>query len=387
MLDCYLVTRIKYQQAEKDRLAPYAVLSSDDPGRKFPEPEHEYRTCFQRDRDRVLHCASFRRLEAKTQVFGDGTGRDYFRTRLTHSMEVSQIARTLARALGVNEDLTEATCLAHDLGHPPYGHCGEAVLNELMQGYGGFEHNSQSLRVVDYLEHPYPNFRGLNLCYETRYCLACHETRYDNPERKSEFGNGLGSVEGQIADLADSIAYDSHDLDDSLAAGLIAEEQLADIAIYRDVRAIVAELYPDAHQIARQLRCAKTIIDIMVNDALAESEKNLAQLKPLTIDDVKNASRKVVAISDYRRSQMKELENFLFEYVYKHPVIAQARSSASQEIGLLFDQYTKHPELMPRRFRDRLEELPLQRVVCDYISGMTDRYCKDNYRKIKDTGC
>lgn len=387
LLTGYLVTRKKYQELEKERLASYAVLSCDEPGRKYSEPEHEYRTCFQRDRDRILHCASFRRLEAKTQVFGDGTGRDYFRTRLTHSIEVAQIARTLARALGANEDLTEAACLAHDLGHPPYGHCGEAVLDKLMARHGGFEHNSQSLRVVDYLEHPYPAFRGLNLCYETRYCLARHETRYDCPEQKNEFGEGFGSMEAQIANLADSIAYDSHDLDDSLAAGLIKEEDLHDIEIYGEVKGIIKELYPEAHQIARQLRCAKAIIDIMVSDTLTESEKKLREIRPASLADIKNASEKVVVISENRKRQMKELENFLLEKVYNHPVISQARFRAGEEIGLLFSEYIRHPELMPKRFRDRLENMPIERVVCDYISGMTDRYCKENYRKVKETGC
>ena len=383
MLKSYLVTRKQYQEFEQARMAGYAVFSSDNPGRKTPEPEHKYRCCFQRDRDRILHSASFRRLEAKTQVFGD-TGQDYFRTRLTHSIEVSQIARTLARALGVNEDLTEAASLAHDLGHPPYGHCGEAVLDDLMSGYGGFEHNSQSLRVVDYLEHPYPNYRGMNLCYETRHCLAKHETRYDSPEHNEEFGTGKGSLEGQIADLADSIAYDSHDLDDSLAAGLLKEEDLQNIRIYNDVKNIVQELYPDAHKIARQLRCAKAIIDIMVSDTLIVAEKNLKALKPKTVNDIKSADNKIIALSPYRQEQMKELEAFLFERVYKHPVIAQARSYARKEIGFLFEKYVKYPELMPKRFRSRLDETAIERVACDYISGMTDRYCKDIYRKVKD---
>ncbi len=364
-------------------MAGYAVFSSDNPGRRYPEPEHEYRCCFQRDRDRILHSASFRRLEAKTQVFGD-TRADYFRTRLTHSFEVSQIARTLARALGVNEDLTEAASLAHDLGHPPYGHCGEEVLDNLMSGHGGFEHNSQSLRVVDYLEHPYPSFRGLNLCFETRYCLAKHQTRYDSSQAGMEFGTGKGSLEGQIADLADSIAYDSHDLDDSLAAGLISEEDLHDIKIYKDVKSIVQELYPEAHKIARQLRCAKAIIDIMVSDALLVAEKNLKQLQPQTTEDIKNADEVFITLSEYRQEQMNELEAFLFEKVYKHPVIARTRNDASKEIGYLFENYIKNPELMPRRFINRLDDISIERVVCDYISGMTDRYCKEMYQKLKD---
>ena len=381
----YLVTRQQYQEHETLRLASYAISSSDTPGRCYPEPEHEYRTCFQRDRDRILHSASFRRLEAKTQVFGD-TSTDYFRTRLTHSIEVSQVARTLARALGANEDLTEAAALAHDLGHPPYGHCGETVLDELMKDHGGFEHNRQSLRVVDYLEHPYPNFRGLNLCYETRNCLAKHETRYDSPEINEKFGSGQNSIEGQIADLADSIAYDSHDLDDSLAAGLIKEEDLRDIELYEDVKEVVQDLYPDAHKFARQLRCAKLIIDKMVRDALTTSVKNLEELSPKTALDIKNADKKIIALSEKSQRQMAQLESFLYERVYKHPSIAQARNLASEEIGLLFKSYVKDPSLLPGRFIGRLDKMPAERVICDYISGMTDRYCRESYRKIKDTG-
>ena len=382
MLKGFLVTRKQYQDIENDFMAPYAVHSSDDPGRKYPEPEHEFRNCFQRDRDRILHSASFRRLEAKTQVFGD-TRHDYFRTRLTHSFEVSQIARTMARALGVNEDLTEAAALAHDLGHPPYGHCGEEILDELMQDHGGFEHNSQSLRVVDYLEHPYPNFRGLNLCFETRDCLAKHQTRYDSPKTNSEFGTNKGSIEAQLADLADSIAYDSHDLDDSLAASLINESDLDQIDIYNEVRSIVQERYPDAHKIARQLRCAKTIIDIMVKDALNQTVANLEKIQPESVSDIKNAKINTVALSQSRAEKMGQLERFLYEKVYKHPEIEKTRLSAREEISFLFKMYTQNAQLMPQRFQNRKEQLPVERIACDYISGMTDRYCKEQYRILK----
>lgn len=384
MLKGYLVTRKQYQEFEMDFMAPYAVHSSDNPGRKYPELEHEFRNCFQRDRDRILHSASFRRLEAKTQVFGD-TKHDYFRTRLTHSFEVSQIARTMARALGVNEDLTEAAALAHDLGHPPYGHCGEEVLNELMHKHGGFEHNNQSLRVVDYLEHPYPNFRGLNLSFETRDCLAKHQTRYDKPGVNSEFDSNYGSIEAQLADLADSIAYDSHDLDDSLAAALISENDLNDIDIYKEVRNIVQNLYPDAHTIARQLRCAKTIIDIMVKDAINQTVENLRQLKPESVSDIKNAHIKTVDLSAQRSAQMKQLELFLYEKVYKHPEIEKTRLSAREEISFLFQKYIENQNLMPKRFQDRKEDTSTERIVCDYISGMTDRYCKEQYKLLKQS--
>jgi len=204
----YLHNRQLQQQDEKQRLAVYAVFSADSASRRYPELEHPWRTCFQRDRDRVIHCSAFRRLDAKTQVFMDLSS-DYYRTRLTHTIEVAQIARTMARILAVNEDLAESAALAHDLGHPPYGHCGESVLNELMADHGGFEHNRQSLRIVEYLEHPYPAFRGLNLTYETRLCLAKHQTNYDNPDELEEYGSGYAVLEGQIVDVADAVAYKS----------------------------------------------------------------------------------------------------------------------------------------------------------------------------------
>lgn len=376
-----LSTRKVLEQKEKLQLAPFAVTAADSRGRKHPEPEHEYRTCFQRDRDRIIHSAAFRRLEAKTQVFLD-TASDYYRTRLTHTMEVAQIARTMARILSLNEDLAEAAALAHDLGHPPYGHTGEAILNELMVEHGGFEHNSQSLRIVDYLEHPYPSFRGLNLTYETRECLAKHQTRYDIPEPIDEFGTGFASLEGQVADLADAIAYNSHDLDDALAAGLIHESDLASITLYQTQKQQIEQQYPHAKRHARQLRCAKGIIDILVLDVLQEAQHRLEQWTPQTPDEVRQCGRKIVTYSQSGAAQLESLEAFLMDQVYNHPQVKQAQQQARRELETLFQAYCGDPHLLPQRYRDRLDNQDLHRVICDYLAGMTDRFCRISYQTL-----
>jgi dGTPase len=370
----YLQTRLLQEQAEKQQLTDFAIVSAHSRGRRYSEPEHEYRTCFQRDRDRVIHCAAFRRLESKTQVFFDKTT-DYSRTRLTHTLEVAQIARTMARILAVNPDLAESAALAHDLGHPPYGHCGEAVLNEIMAGQGGFEHNRQSLRIVEYLEHPYPAFRGLNLTFETRECLAKHETRWDNPDEKAEYGSGFAPIEGQIADLADSIAYNSHDLDDSLACGLIDEQALKDVELYQILKDRFDELHPQAHHYARQLRCAKTLIDILVVDVLEETVRRLRRNKPNCCEDIRQGPEKIISLSGVRQKQLGQLEQFLLDNVYQHPKVARAKGQACRELTGLFEYFLKDPSHLPDRYRQRMERQNPHQVICDYLAGMTDRYC------------
>ena len=367
---------------EQRILAPYAVTSSDSRLRVHAEPEHTYRTCFQRDRDRVIHCAAFRRLEAKTQVFLDPPG-DYHRTRLTHTLEVAQIARTMARILAVNQDLSEAAALAHDLGHPPYGHAGEKVLNELMQNNGGFEHNHHSLRIVEFLEHPYPDFPGLNLTFETRLCLSKHETRYDLPEPTDQFGPGHAPLEGQIADLADAIAYNSHDLDDALACGLLEEKDLADVQLYQIVNDIFVRQYPKAHRFARQLRCAKALIDLLVQDTLQQTAELLAKFKPQNPDQVRSANEKIIALSPDRLVQLNQLQEFLQINVYNHPQVARAQKKAAEEIRLLFERFVKDPSLLPDRYQKRLSDQGAYRVICDYIAGMTDRFCQQLYQQFR----
>jgi len=376
-----LLTRKILEQQEKQQLAPYAAAATDSRGRLYLEPEHEYRTCFQRDRDRIIHSAAFRRLEAKTQVFLDAAS-DYYRTRLTHTMEVAQIARTMARTLSLNEDLAEAAALAHDLGHPPYGHTGEAVLNELMSEHGGFEHNRQSLRIVEYLEHPYPAYRGLNLTYETRECLAKHQTRYDMPEPLDEFGAGFAPLEGQLADLADAIAYNSHDLDDALACGLIRESDLDSIAIYQKQKQQIEKQFPQAKRRARQLRCAKSIIDILVIDALTETSRRLEKLNPRCLDDIRHSEEKIIAHSQNGLALLNELEEFLMNQVYLNPEVEKAQQQARGELETLFQAYLHDPGLLPQRYQERLDDQGTPRVVCDYLAGMTDRFCRSQFEAL-----
>ncbi|MBN2375366.1 MAG: deoxyguanosinetriphosphate triphosphohydrolase [Sedimentisphaerales bacterium] len=373
-----LINRQHQQQQEKDRLAAYAVLSSQSCGRVHPEPEHEYRTCFQRDRDRIIHSAAFRRLEAKTQVFLDPTG-DYYRTRLTHTMEVAQVARTMARILSLNEDLAESAALAHDLGHPPFGHCGEAVLNELMADHDGFEHNRHSLRIVEYLEHPYPAFRGLNLTWETRLCLAKHHTHYDNPLPTDEFSTASAPLEGQIADLADAVAYNSHDLDDALACGLLNENDLADVQLYQILKDRIDQQFPHARRHARQLRTAKALIDILALDALHETARRLETANPQSTTDIYQMNENLVDFSPTIRNQLNELEKFLMDRVYLHPEVARAQKQARKELIFLFNHYLTNTAFLPPRYQLRLSEQSPHRVTCDYLAGMTDRFCHQQF--------
>ncbi len=380
MKETPLQTRQDLEASEQQRLAPFAVTCASSRGRTHDEAEHPLRTAFQRDRDRIIHSSAFRRLEAKTQVFVDRQ-EDYFRTRLTHTLEVAQIARTMARALAVNEDLAETVALAHDLGHPPYGHSGEAVLHRLMGGHGGFEHNAQSLRVVEYLEHPYPAFRGLNLSYETLECMAKHESRYDQPGLQDRFGRGQAPIEGQIADLADAIAYNSHDLDDALVSHIIKESDLQDIELYRKLRDEFQQRYPRTHEIARQIRCAKGLIDLLVTDALEEGTRRLQSHQPKSLDSVRAAPDKFICLSASVREGLDQLADFLMERVYHHPDVVASQKKAQGQIERLFDHFLREPGALPDRYRQRLDELGVHRVICDYIAGMTDRYCREHYEK------
>ena len=287
----------------------------------------------------------------------------------------------MARTLGANEDLAESVSLAHDLGHPPYGHYGEAVLDELMAEHGGFEHNFQSLRIVENLEHPYPAFHGLNLTFETRQCLAKHQSRYDQPDTQEKYGPGNGPIEGQIADLADSIAYNSHDLEDALACGLIEEDSLAEIELYRTLKSQIEQKYPQANRYARQLRCAKGLIDILIDDAIKESASRLEQLAPASPDDIIQGKSKVVAFSAQCQKQTTQLEDFLLKRVYHSQKLVQLQRQVGNELRELFGYYVHNPQAMPDRYQQRLDGQNLHRVICDYIAGMTDRFCQKTYQQ------
>jgi dGTPase len=348
--------------------APYAVDEHNSRGRQFPEKPHKYRTDFERDRDRIIHCAAFRRLEGKTQVFTTGLN-DQYRTRLTHSIEVAQIGRTVARVLGLNESLTEAVCLAHDLGHSPFGHTGQDVLNQLMADAGGFEHNRQSLRIVDFLEHPYPDFSGLNLMVETRRALAKHQSPYDNPDGKPE----SICLEGQIADVSDRIAYNCHDLEDGLRSRLLDEKQLKGIALYEEsLRTVQADKIDDI--VIRRTRIAKAILDYLASDVIENSMAVLHHFNIQTLEQVYACPARLIEPSETVETQLRQLEQFLLENLYNHPQIAGQLPQIRDWLTRLFEKFTQNPDLMPHYYQDMIAAEGLKRVVCDYISGMTDRY-------------
>ena len=371
-------SRTQLEQHELDTLANYALYSRQSRGRLHDEPEPRYRTVFQRDRDRIVHSAAFRLLEYKTQVFVNEAG-DYFRTRLTHTLEVAQIGRTLARALGVNEDLVEAVCLAHDLGHPPFGHAGEGILNQLMADFGGFNHNHQSYRVVTQLEKRYPEWNGLNLTYETLEGIAKHETEYDISLLPDIAKETHASMEAQIANIADELAYNAHDLDDGLQAGLIRIEQLKELEIWRQVAARINwnESYLDEvtrHHIVREL------VGLQVDDVLNETMKHLRQLKPQTARDVQRHPRSVVTHSPKQQRLNRELKDFLFQNMYRHFRVVRMQTRAEHFVEALFVSYIKEPGQLPEEYRVRLDKERIHRVVADYIASLTDRSALHEYQ-------
>ena len=352
--------------------APYAVIEKNSRGRQFAEPPHAYRSSFERDRDRIIHSAAFRRLEGKTQVFTAGLN-DHYRTRLTHSIEVAQIGRTIARNLGLNESLTEAICLAHDLGHAPFGHNGEYALNELMKNFGGFEHNRQALRIVDFIEHPYPNFQGLNLMFETRLGLAKHFSPYDHPEQDVDWPTH-SSLEGQIADIADRIAYNCHDLEDGIRSRLINETQLANLMLYSQAcEKIHIEQIDD--YVIRRTRLSKSIVDILVSDGIETSRKKLADAKIQTLEQVLQHSHMLINISNTADDALRQLEQFLMQNMYLHPNLKETAQKVRNWLNTLFADLCQHPEKMPLYYQRMIDTEGLHRTVCDYISGMTDRFC------------
>jgi dGTPase len=360
-------------------LAPYATKSSDSEGREHGEDEHPYRTAFQRDRDRVIHSTAFRRLEYKTQVFVFHEG-DHYRTRLTHTIEGAQIARTIARALRLNEELAEATILAHDLGHTPFGHSGQDVMDRLMKEHGGFEHNRQSLRIVTLLEHRYRGFPGLNLTYEVREGIAKHATPYDSPQVKFK-KKGQPTLEAQIVDLADEIAYCHHDLDDGLRSGLITVEQLKAV-----------DLWAEHHEEARHAggdevvvrQTVRSILNRLVTDLVETTEGNIRSFGIQSVDDVRKAPQKCVRLSAKVDKQNKQLKAFLFQNFYKHYRVERMAAKAETILEALFKAYNKNPKILPRTVYDLLKETPQERLICDYIAGMTDRYALEEHARLFD---
>lgn len=355
-----------------EELAGYAVTEKKSRGRKFPEKPHPYRSDFERDRDRIIHCSAFRRLEGKTQVFTPGLD-DHYRTRLTHSIEVAQIGRTIAKELRLNVTLTEAICLAHDLGHSPFGHAGEQALNDLTADAGGFEHNRQTVRVVELLEHPYPNYPGLNLMYETRLGLARHKTTYDKP--KEDYASEANcSLEGQVADIADRIAYNCHDLEDGMRAGLINSGQLKNIKIFIEAQSRLNAQAIEDKTILRT-RTAKNIIDKLVGDCIDASKKAIAETNVNTVDDVYAKSQNLIMLSAESNAKLAELEEFLLDNFYMHKSLIQTSDKVRDWLGRLFEKLCQQPHLMPAYFQRLADKEGIERTVCDYIAGMTDRFC------------
>ena len=378
-----ILWREELEQQETERLAPYAMKSRDSRGRINLEDEHGYRTAYQRDRDRIIHTTAFRRLEYKTQVFIITEG-DYYRTRLTHTVEVAQIGRTIARALRANEDLTEAICLAHDLGHGPFGHSGEETLNELMQNFGGFDHNHQSLRIVEELEHRFPDFYGLNLSWEVREGIMKHESEYDRGLAVAFEPDKRGTLECQIVNMADEIAYSTADLDDGLRSGMIAPDQLSDITIWREVIGeLKIGLKPgfsdmDRHRIIRRL------VGKQVTDLIKATDDLLQARNIQSVDSVRDQPSNIVTHSEAMQSKNRELKNFLYKNLYRHWRVMRMASKAHRFLTQLFDLYRTDTNLLPWQTQARLKDEAIERVVCDYVAGMTDRYALQEYQKLFD---
>ncbi len=370
------------EQNERNSLNEYALFSGDSRGRLHHEAEPRYRTAFQRDRDRIVHSAAFRLLEYKTQVFVNDAG-DYYRTRLTHTLEVAQIGRTLARALGVNEDLVEAICLAHDLGHPPFGHAGEAALNQLMAEHGGFNHNHQSYRVVTRLARRYPKWEGLNLTIETLEGIAKHETSYDRRAFSGISTDTGASIEAQIANIADELAYNAHDLDDGLQAGLIRLDQVEDLALWRTVLDRLSWTGGRLDDISRH-QIIRELVGLMVDDVLCETERQVKSLKPTSSLDIQHHSEPLVRHSPSQQALNAELKDFLLNAMYRHFRIVRMQTRAEHFIQALFASYVNEPRQLPDDYRAKLAEESTHRVVADYIAGLTDRSALHEFRQLFD---
>jgi dGTPase len=373
-------TREQMEATERATLAAFAQRSGESRGREYPELSHAYRTEFQRDRARIIHSRAFRRLEYKTQVFLNGTG-DHLRTRLTHSIEVASISRTIARTLSLNEDLAEAIALAHDLGHTPFGHSGEEMLAECMREHGGFEHNRQSLRVVELLEVAYPDFPGLNLTFEVREGLQKHEAFYQAP-LASEEKYRCPSLEAQIANLADEITYYSHDLDDAVDFEILDSAQLEANAVWqRSQRAVLAR-YPAVREPDLHKLIIRDIIDVQVHDVVATSTNSIVDAKVRSADEVRKQPTPLIRYSDELLEANRALRKFLYENVYYHPRVAEVNRRACEMLRKVFESYIVDPRQLGETAATRIEKEGLHRTVCDYIAGMTDRYLMEEYGRI-----
>ena len=376
-------------EAFEKNLASYSLKSSNTIGRKYKENPPKRRTEFQRDRERIIHSTAFRRLEYKTQVFVNHEG-DMYRTRLTHTIEVAQISRAVARALKINEDLTEAISLSHDLGHTPFGHAGQDILNECMKSFGGFEHNIQSLRIVDKLENVYPNFSGLNLCFETREGILkkCNKAR---AEKIGDIANRIlnkeqSSLEAQVTNLCDEIAYNNHDIQDGIRAKKIFLEQLEEVPIFKDQMVITLEQYPQLSKSKIVNETVRRIINLLVTDLISNSEKNILEQNIETPMDVKNCDRQIVEFSEKIKIESMTLKRFLHKNLYQHPDVKMMTDKAVNVVSNLFEAYLNDINLLPKEYLkynlEKINNKSKERVISDYIAGMTDRFALEEYKKL-----
>ncbi|OHB36670.1 MAG: deoxyguanosinetriphosphate triphosphohydrolase [Planctomycetes bacterium GWA2_40_7] len=376
-----MLTREGLEEREGSYLASYAMRSMNTRGRVYPEEEHPYRSVYQRDKDRIIHSTAFRRLEYKTQVFVNHEG-DHYRTRLTHTIEVAQISRCISRALCLNEDLSEAIALAHDLGHTPFGHSGEDALRILMKDHGGFEHNIQGLRVVDILEKRYSQFSGLNLSWEVRESIAKHKMLSDDPKFTQFDLTKQPLLEAKIVDIADSIAYDNHDIDDSLKAGLITENGLEKVELWRYAKEKIREQYNNLNKEIENFHTIKYLIDLEVTDLIEHTQIMIEKMKIKTTDDVQKSKESLVSFSPEISKKKRELQEFLQENAYSHYRVVRMADKAKRFVEELFKTFVENPMQLPPEYQKWIEAAGLYQGVCDYIAGMTDRFAQDEYLKL-----
>lgn len=375
-------SREKLEEIEDHILAPYATHAKESRGRLHPESEPDYRTAFQRDRDRILHTTAFRRLEYKTQVFINYEG-DYYRTRLTHTLEVAQTGRTIARALGANEDLVETISLAHDLGHPPFGHSGEATLNTLMKDHGGFNHNRHSFRIVTEIEQRYPTFPGLNLSWEVLEGMVKHETAYDVSDASGFEPELRGSLEAQITNVADELAYTSHDLDDGLRSGMIEPAMLSGIALWEMITEGLGLDWRTLDDLTRH-EIIRELIGVEITHMVNDSNRRIEASGVKSLHELQSLPYNVIGFDEDMRKKNDELKSFLFQNMYRQYRVVRMQKKAERVLTELFNAYLEEPNMLPRQFQELIEIKGRERTVCDYLAGMTDRFAVDEYQKLFD---
>jgi dGTPase len=378
-----LLTREALEEWEDKSLAPYAMKSKYSRGRVFKEEEPHYRTAFQRDRDRVIHTTAFRRLEYKTQVFVTTEG-DYYRTRLTHEIEVNQIGRSIGQALQANLDLVEAIILAHDLGHPPFGHAGEYALRDLMEPYGGFEHNRHSLRIVEELEDRYPRFRGLNLTFEVREGLVKHETDYDVVDTTGFEPELAATLEAQIASIADELAYSTHDLDDGLRSGMLTLDEVKELDAWKHAVQRISHKYSGLKGDMLRHAVVRELIGHYIADCLHTTDRKLQALDIQSVDGVRRAERGLCSLSAEAHAEFQALKAYLLKHMYRHYRVIRMQEKARIIITGLFNAYMTTPEQLPDWIQAHIDGENKARVICDYIAGMTDRFATDEHQKLFD---